>query len=70
MILRWNRELDDLGMDTISAAGSIAFAMELNEKGMWDCGLSFGKNDNISETFRKIAFRKGSATTWPTVQSA
>ena len=59
MILRWNRELDELGMDTISAAGSIAFAMELNEKGMWDCGLSFGKNDNISETFRKIAFREG-----------
>ena len=59
MILRWNRELDELGMDTISAAGSIAFAMELNEKGMWDCGLSFGKNDNILETFRKIAFREG-----------
>ena len=59
MILKWNRELDELGMDTISAAGSIAFAMELNEKGMWDCGLSFGKNDNISETFRKIAFREG-----------
>ena len=59
MILRWNRELDELGMDTFSAAGSIAFAMELNEKGMWDCGLSFGKNDNISETFRKIAFREG-----------
>ena len=59
MILRWNRELDELGMDTISAAGSIAFAMELYEKGLWDCGLRFGKTDNISETFRKIAFREG-----------
>jgi len=59
LILKWNRELDELGMDTISTAGSIAFAMELNEKGMWDCGLQFGKNDNISETFRKIAFREG-----------
>lgn len=58
-ILQWNRELDELGMDTISAAGSIAFAMELNEKGMWDCGLEFGKTDNISDTFRKIAFREG-----------
>ena len=59
MILRWNYELDELGMDAISSAGSIAFAMELNEKGMWDCGLEFGKTDNISEVFRQIAFREG-----------
>ena len=59
LILKWNRELDELGMDSISTAGSVAFAMELNEKGMWDCGLEFGRNDNISETFRKIAFREG-----------
>ena len=58
-ILRWNYELDELGMDTISAAGSIAFAMELNEKGLWESGLEFGKTDNISETFRKIAYREG-----------
>ena len=59
MILKWNYELDELGMDSISAAGSIAFAMELNERGMWDCGLEFGKTDNISETFQKIAHREG-----------
>jgi len=59
LILRWNRELDELGMDTISTAGSVAFAMELNEKGMWDCGLEFGKSGNLSDTFRKIAFREG-----------
>lgn len=58
-ILKWNYELDEWGMDTISAAGSIAFAMELNEKGMWDSGLEFGKTDNISETFEKIAHREG-----------
>lgn len=59
MVLKWNYELDELGMDSISTAGSLAFAMELNEKGMWDNGLEFGKTDNISETFRKIAFREG-----------
>ncbi len=59
LILKWNYELDELGMDAISTAGSIAFAMELNEKGMWDCGLTFGKTDNISDVFRKIAFRDG-----------
>ena len=59
LILRWNYELDELGMDTISAAGSVAFAMELNEKGLWDCGLEFGKTDNISEVFSDIAHRRG-----------
>ena len=58
-IIKWNYELDELGIDTISAAGSIAFAMELNEKGMWDCGLEFGKTDNLSEIFHDIAYRRG-----------
>ena len=59
LILRWNYELDELGMDTISAAGSVAFAMELNEAGLWDCGLKFGKTDNLSRVFEDIAYRRG-----------
>lgn len=59
LILKWNKELDELGMDAISAAGSIAFAMELQEKGMWDSGLVFGKTDNISDTLYRIAHREG-----------
>ncbi len=58
-IIKWNYELDELGIDTISCAGSIAFAMELNERGMWDCGLEFGKTDNLSEVFEDIAYRRG-----------
>ncbi len=58
LIFKWNYELDELGMDTISAAGTIAFAMELQEKGMWDSGLDFGKTDNISQIFEDIAYRK------------
>ncbi len=58
-IIKWNYELDELGIDTISAAGCIAFAMELNEKGLWDCGLEFGKTDNLSEIFEMIANREG-----------
>ena len=58
-IIRWNWVLDELGMDTISAAGTIAFAMELKEKGVKDFGLEFGKTDNIEEMFRKIAVREG-----------
>ena len=58
-IIQWNYELDELGIDTISCAGSIAFAMELQEKGMWDCGLEFGKTDNLREVFELIAKREG-----------
>jgi len=58
-ILRWNYELDELGMDTISAASTLAYAMEANEKGLWDNGLEFGKIDNISQIWEDIAHRRG-----------
>ncbi|MBR0026400.1 MAG: aldehyde:ferredoxin oxidoreductase, partial [Clostridia bacterium] len=58
-ILRWNNELDELGMDTISAANTLAYAMEANEKGLWDNGLSFGDVDGISKLWEDIAFRRG-----------
>jgi aldehyde:ferredoxin oxidoreductase len=57
-IIRWNYLLDELGMDTISTGGTIAFAMELNEKGLWDNGLEFGRTDNLSSIFEDIAFRR------------
>ena len=58
-ILDWNYELDELGMDTISAAGTIAWAMEANEKGLWHNGLSFGSIDTLSSIFDDIAHRRG-----------
>lgn len=58
-IIRWNYELDEYGMDTISFAGSIAFAMELHEKGLWDSGLEFGKTENITRIIEETALRKG-----------
>ena len=59
LILRWNLELDELGMDTISTGGTIAFAMELNEKGLWENDIEFGKTENISKIFEDIAYRRG-----------
>ncbi len=59
VILRLNYICDDLGMDTISAAGSIAFAMELKERGLADFGVEFGRTDNLEETLKKIARREG-----------
>ena len=58
-ILKWNYELDELGMDTISAASTLGYAMEANEKGLWDNGLSFGSIDGISALWEDIAYRRG-----------
>ena len=58
-ILDWNYELDELGMDTISTANTIAYAMEANEKGLWDNGLTFGSTEALSAIFEDIAHRRG-----------
>ena len=58
-ILRWNNELDELGLDTISCASTIAYAMEANEKGLWPNGLQFGKTEGLSALFEDIAHRRG-----------
>jgi len=69
----WNRNLpsiieadrlcDDYGLDTISTGASIAFAMELYEKGILERGisdldLSWGNADTVVELITRIAFRK------------
>ncbi len=58
-ILDWNYEIDELGMDAISASSTLAWAMEANEKGLWNNGLEFGKTDNISQVWDDIAHRRG-----------
>ena len=58
-ILEWNDLLDELGMDTISAANTIAWAMEANEKGLCDNGLKFGSVEELSAVFEDIAHRRG-----------
>jgi aldehyde:ferredoxin oxidoreductase len=58
-VIDLNYICDALGMDTISAASTIAFAMELKEKGLADFDVEFGNTDNLEEALRKIAFREG-----------
>ncbi len=58
-INKWNRVMDLLGMDTISAGNTICFAMELTEKGMIKSDLKFGQFDNIEKTIDDIAYRRG-----------
>ena len=59
LILKWNNELDELGMDTISCASTVAWAMEANEKDLWENGLAFGKTGDLSALFEDIAYRRG-----------
>ena len=58
-VLKLNYELDELGMDAISTAGTIAWAMEANEKGLWDNGLQFGHAEELVQIFDDIAHRRG-----------
>jgi len=58
-ILQWNHQLDELGMDTISTANTIAWAMEANQRGLWDNGLKFGSCEELSSVFDDIAHRRG-----------
>ena len=48
---------DELGLDTISAGGSLAFAMECAEKGLVDWPLRFG--DDLVPWLTRIAARTG-----------
>lgn len=59
LILRWNDQLGDLGMDTISTGGVMAFAMELCQRGLWDEGFEFGRVEGLSQVFSDIAHRRG-----------
>ena len=55
-----NYEADILGMDAISLGGTLAFAMELQEKGMADFGLHFGSREGVLEAIHNIAYGIGS----------
>ncbi|MDJ0864471.1 MAG: aldehyde ferredoxin oxidoreductase family protein [Myxococcota bacterium] len=58
-VSEWNYLADDLGMDTISLGATLGFAMELQERGMFQAGISFGDPAGISELIRDIGHRRG-----------
>src|SRR5207253_11365196 len=60
VVLRASRLCDDLGIDTISAGGTIAFAMECVERGWLDePWLSFGSGDAMLRAIELIGRREG-----------
>jgi aldehyde:ferredoxin oxidoreductase len=58
-IIKWNYQLDLLGLDAITTGTLMGFAAELNERGVWKCGIEFGKKDNISQIIEDIAYKRG-----------
>ncbi len=58
-IVEWNNLCGKLGMDTISAGGTLAWVMEATQKGMVDSDLTFGSAEGISEALHDIAYAKG-----------
>ena len=64
-VIHASRLCDEMGMDTISAGGTIAWAMECYERGLLtgdDTGgidLRFGNGDALMETLQAIAARDG-----------
>jgi aldehyde:ferredoxin oxidoreductase len=59
-ILDANYYCDEYGMDTITFGSSVGFAMELNEKGLWNNGLRFGDPDlDLVALIKATAAREG-----------
>jgi len=66
VVLAASRACDDLGLDTISAGGTIAFAMECAERGLFKGaladaaqGLRFGDGERLLALLDDIAHRRG-----------
>jgi aldehyde:ferredoxin oxidoreductase len=59
-VLRASQRCDELGIDTISAGGTIAFAMECVERGLLDePWLSFGSGDAVLRALDLVGRREG-----------
>jgi len=54
-IVEFNKICDDLGLDTISVGNTIAFAMEMTEKGIKDFNLRFGDVEEYLRVTEEIS---------------
>ncbi len=53
---QWNEQMNRYGLDPVSAGGSIAWAMEANQRGIRNSELAFGQTGNISKVLEDIAY--------------
>jgi len=58
-ITEWNNICGRMGMDTISAGGTLAYVMEAGEKGLLPTDLKFGSPEGIGPALEDIAHRRG-----------
>jgi aldehyde:ferredoxin oxidoreductase len=58
-LVKFNDLCDDMGLDTISAGNTTAFAMEMTEKGIRDFGLNFGDVESYLKVPEMIARKEG-----------
>lgn len=61
-LIEINYLANDLGVDTISAGVTIAYAMHLTEKGIHDFGIRWGDAEGVKELLREIAYRRERGT--------
>ncbi|MEN6570641.1 MAG: aldehyde ferredoxin oxidoreductase family protein [Anaerolineaceae bacterium] len=55
----WNEICSEMGMDTISAGGTLGYVMEASEKGLFNSSLRLGSPQMVGETLEDIAYRRG-----------
>ncbi len=58
-VIEFNALCDDYGIDTISTGGTIAYMMEMTEKGWHDFEIKFGDKEKTFQVIRDIATRSG-----------
>ena len=58
-VAEWNETCGRMGMDTISAGGTLAWAMEATEKGIFRSDLRFGEAAGVSAALDDIAQGRG-----------
>ena len=58
-VIEISHRADEVGIDTISAGGTIAWAMEANQRGLWNNGLNFGDADAVLQMIDDIGTGQG-----------
>ena len=58
-IAEFNRVCNEMGMDTISAGGTLAWVMEAAEKGLVKSSLKFGSAEGVEQALLDMAHCKG-----------
>ncbi len=60
VVLKASKRCDELGLDTISLGGTLAFAMECVERGLLpESQLQFGDGEGLLKVIDQVAFRQG-----------